>query len=120
MELTEKEIKHINTKNGLMALLNQEGELDFQKAVRFVKYENRLSKLHEELIRLQSWVVANKKKVVIFLYAQLLKYCIIIAEFRHIAAKWNVGICPVKFLFEQLSSENIIKNYLVRKVGCNE
>jgi len=65
MELTEKEIKHINTKNGLMALLNQEGELDFQKAVRFVKYENRLSKLHEELIRLQSWVVANKKKVVI-------------------------------------------------------
>lgn len=65
MEFSEKELKHINSKDGLLNLLQQEGELDFQKAVRFVKYENRLDKLQEELIKLQSWVVANNKKIVI-------------------------------------------------------
>ncbi|POS02101.1 polyphosphate kinase 2 [Flavobacterium croceum] len=64
MTLTDKELKLINSKDGLMALLNQE-ELDVEKATRLVKYENRLAKLHEELIKLQSWVVNNKKKVVI-------------------------------------------------------
>jgi polyphosphate kinase 2 len=65
MKLSDKELKHINSKEGLLNLLHQEGELDFQKAVRFVKYENRLDKLQEELIKLQSWVVANNKKIII-------------------------------------------------------
>lgn len=65
MEFTEKELKHINSKEGLLNLLQQNGELDYQRAVRFVKYENRLDKLQEELIKLQSWVVNNNKKVVI-------------------------------------------------------
>ena len=64
MEFTEKELKHINSKEGLLNLLQQNGELDYQRAVRFVKYENRLDKLQEELIKLQSWVVNNNKKVV--------------------------------------------------------
>lgn len=64
MNFTDKEIKHINTKDGLMSLLQQDN-LDFDKAIRFVKYENRMEKLQEELIKLQSWVVNNKKKVVI-------------------------------------------------------
>ncbi len=65
MEFSEKELKLINSKEGLLNLLRQEGKLDYQKAIRFVKYENRLDKLQEELIRLQSWVVANNKKIVI-------------------------------------------------------
>lgn len=63
-ELSAKELKWLNSKDGLIALLSQE-KLDIEKAVRFVKYENRLDKLQEELIKLQSWVVNNKKKVVI-------------------------------------------------------
>jgi polyphosphate kinase 2 len=65
MEFSEKELKLINSKEGLLNLLRQDGKLDYQKAIRFVKYENRLDKLQEELIRLQSWVVANNKKIVI-------------------------------------------------------
>lgn len=65
MEFTNKEIKYINCKDGLLHLLKQEGNLDYQKSIRFVKYENRLNKLQEELIKLQSWVVVNNKKIVI-------------------------------------------------------
>lgn len=64
MELTEKELKNINSKDGLMALLQDE-TLDVEKALRFIKYEKRIEELHEELIKLQNWVVQNQKKVVI-------------------------------------------------------
>jgi len=65
MELTEKELKHVGSKKGLLSLLRQGGTLDIAKAIRYVKYENRLAELQKELIKLQSWVVNNKKKVVI-------------------------------------------------------
>ncbi|NRB60376.1 MAG: polyphosphate kinase 2 [Winogradskyella sp.] len=62
--LSDKEIKVINTKKGLLALLRQK-RLDINKTVNNVKYEKRLEKLQEEMLILQQWVAANNKKVVI-------------------------------------------------------
>lgn len=57
-------IEELNSKEGLRALLRND-KLDFRKAVREVQYEEKLKKLQEELLKLQKWVVANDKKVVI-------------------------------------------------------
>lgn len=62
--LTEKEEHLLNTKKGIMALLGQ-SKLDANKAIRTLKYEKRLSRLQEELLIMQQWVVKNNKKVVI-------------------------------------------------------
>jgi polyphosphate kinase 2 len=62
--LKEKEWLLINTKKGLLALLRQ-SSLDPKKAIRTLKYEKRLTKLQEELLVLQQWVVKNNKKVVV-------------------------------------------------------
>jgi polyphosphate kinase 2 len=62
--LKEKDLKLLNSKKGLQALLLEE-KLNPKKAARFVKYENRIEKLQEELLKMQQWVVANGKKVVI-------------------------------------------------------
>lgn len=64
MQITDIEFEKIHTKKGLLALLTDE-KLDAQKALRFVKYERRIEKLQEELIKLQNWVVGNKQKVII-------------------------------------------------------
>lgn len=63
-EISEKDVKLLNTKKGLMSLLNDR-QLNPKRAVRYVKYENRIQDLQEEMLILQQWVVANKKKVVI-------------------------------------------------------
>lgn len=65
MKLTAQEYKYLSGGKGIMALLKQTGELDVNKAVRNVKYEKRLEKLQEELIKMQNWVVQNKKRVVV-------------------------------------------------------
>lgn len=62
--LNYKEIKIMNSNRGLFALLTQNG-YDPKKAVRFVKYEQRLVKLQVELIKLQKWVLQNKERVVV-------------------------------------------------------
>lgn len=62
--ITEKELNLLNTPKGLMSLLNDK-RLSPKKAVRYVKYEKRIKELQEELLKMQQWVVANNKKVVI-------------------------------------------------------
>jgi polyphosphate kinase 2 (PPK2 family) len=62
--MTEKELKIINSKKGLEALLRQD-RIDTKKAIRNVQYEERLEKLQEEMLILQQWVAKNNKKVVI-------------------------------------------------------
>jgi polyphosphate kinase 2 (PPK2 family) len=64
VQLTTKELKIMNSNRGLFALLTQNG-YDPKKAVRFVKYEQRLVKLQVELIKLQKWVLQNKERVVV-------------------------------------------------------
>jgi len=66
MILTEQDIELLNTKKGLLALLNDDGDaLSVPKSLRYIKYEKRLGKLQEELIKLQAWVVQAQKKVVV-------------------------------------------------------
>ncbi|SHI53658.1 polyphosphate kinase 2, PA0141 family [Cruoricaptor ignavus] len=64
MNITEEQFKILHSKKGLYALL-QNSKLDAEKAVRFVKFEKRLGKLQEEMIKLLNWVVENQQKVVI-------------------------------------------------------
>jgi polyphosphate kinase 2 len=61
--ISTKELKSLNSKKGIKQILNENGS--FTKALRFVKYENSLKVLQEELIKLQHWVVKNDEKVVI-------------------------------------------------------
>ena len=61
--ISNKELKSLNSKKGLIQFLRENGS--FTKALRYVKYENRLKSLQEELIKLQHWVEKNDEKVVI-------------------------------------------------------
>lgn len=61
---TEKELQILSSNKGLFALLTQIG-YDPKKAIRYVKYENDLNKLQEEMVRLQRWVMENDEKVVV-------------------------------------------------------
>ena len=62
--LTQKDLKHLNSKKGLKQLLSHE-DYNMNKVLRFVRYENRLKSLQEELIKLQHWVTDHKEKVVV-------------------------------------------------------
>lgn len=62
VEFTQKDIKLLNSNKGLKLLLKG---LAPEKALRYVKYEKDLEKLQVELIKLQSWVIKNDKRVCI-------------------------------------------------------
>lgn len=63
-QITEKEAAILNTKQGIKILLSQD-EINLERAVRIVKYENSLKKLQIELLKLQTWVRDRKKRVII-------------------------------------------------------
>lgn len=64
LELTEDDIKLLNSRKGLKAILTQD-DFNLEKAVRFVKYERKLAKLQVELLKLQNWIQDNNKRVII-------------------------------------------------------
>ncbi len=64
MEINTEQFSKLNTKKGIYALLQNEN-VDADKAIKFLKYESRLAKLQEELIKMQNWVVENQKKVIV-------------------------------------------------------
>ena len=61
---TSANLKKLNSKKGLLALLRKE-PLNYEKAIRFVDYEKKLKKYQVELIKLQTWVIENNKRVVV-------------------------------------------------------
>ena len=61
---TNANLKKLNSKKGLLALLRKD-PLNYEKAVRFVDYEKKLKKYQVELIKLQTWVIENNKRVVV-------------------------------------------------------
>ncbi len=63
-EISEKDLGLLQTKSGLMSLLNDQ-RINPKRALRYVKYEKRIKKLQEELLKMQQWIVAENKKVVI-------------------------------------------------------
>ncbi len=64
MKLTKEELKILNSKTGLYSLLRKD-KTDVERALDEAKYEMKLDKLQEELIKLQNWVIENNQKVVI-------------------------------------------------------
>ncbi len=63
-KLTEIDVEILNTNKGLKALLCKE-PYNLEKSVRYVKYEKKLKKLQVELIRLQTWAIAENERVII-------------------------------------------------------
>ncbi len=62
-KLTPKELKKLNSKEGLIALLSK--PLNLERAVRYVNYQSKLEKLQVELIRLQTWAINNDERIII-------------------------------------------------------
>lgn len=64
MDLTDKDIELLNSKDGLYALLKRK-KVNVKKALKEARYAHELNKHQEKLIKLQNWVIENDKKVVI-------------------------------------------------------
>lgn len=66
IQLSDNDLKKINSKRGLMALLTEEN-FNIKKALRYYNYEKKLRKLQVELIKLQCWANdANERIVIVF------------------------------------------------------
>lgn len=63
-DLSPKDVELLNTKIGLKYLLADK-KIDLERSLRLTKYEHRLRDLQVELIKLQSWVIEEGKKVII-------------------------------------------------------
>ena len=63
-QLSNDELILLNSKLGLRTLFSGK-KVNLAKTLETLKYELRLSELQTELIKLQTWVINNKKKVVV-------------------------------------------------------
>jgi len=63
-EYTKGDLKKLNTKKGLKALLSKQ-PLNIDRALRYINYERKLKKLQVEMIKLQTWGIENDKKIVV-------------------------------------------------------
>ncbi len=64
MKLLKKDIEILNSKIGQRYLFANE-EIDLTKALRLTRYEIELRELQAELIKLQTWTIEKKKKIVV-------------------------------------------------------
>lgn len=64
IKLTEEDVALLNTKIGRKYLLADK-KTNVEKALRITRYEIHLRELQAELIKLQTWVIKEQKKVVI-------------------------------------------------------
>ncbi|MCM2302420.1 MAG: polyphosphate kinase 2 [Flavobacteriaceae bacterium] len=64
VQLSPKDLKKINSKRGLMALLT-EIPYNVRKSLRYYNYEKSLRKLQEELIKIQFWGIANNERIIV-------------------------------------------------------
>ena len=64
MEISPKNLKKLNSKKGLIALLSKQ-PLNIDRAVRYVDYQRKLEDLQVELIRLQTWAINNDERIII-------------------------------------------------------
>ncbi|NNE03587.1 MAG: polyphosphate kinase 2 [Eudoraea sp.] len=64
LTLTEEDMEMLNSPLGIKSLL-AEKKTNVEKALRIVKNELKFHELQAEIIKLQSWVIAKNKKVVV-------------------------------------------------------
>ncbi|MDH5608289.1 MAG: polyphosphate kinase 2 [Cyclobacteriaceae bacterium] len=62
---TESDLKLLNSNKALKYMLETKGEVDPMKALRYVRAESELERLQVQLIKLQRWVIENKKRICI-------------------------------------------------------
>ena len=62
--ISQEDLELLNSKLGLRSLFANKN-IDLEKTIRDVKYENQLHKQQAELVKLQTWVIENRKKIVI-------------------------------------------------------
>lgn len=63
-ELSLSELKKLNSKKGLIALLSKE-PMNIDRTLRFVNYERKLIKLQTEVIKLQTWAIKNNQRIIV-------------------------------------------------------
>jgi len=63
-KLTESDLKKLNSKKGLLALLSKD-PLNVDRALRYLDYQKKLTKLQTELIRLQTWAINNEERIIV-------------------------------------------------------
>lgn len=64
-EFTAEELKLLNSNKAIKLMLQQRNQVNPAKVLRYVQYERKLEELQVELIKLQHWVIENKKRVCI-------------------------------------------------------
>ena len=64
MKIGIKDLKKLNSKKGLLALLSKE-PLNIERALRYVDYQKKLEKLQVELIRLQTWAIQKEERIIV-------------------------------------------------------
>lgn len=64
LNLTDEDVKKLNTKKGLLALLSKE-PYNLEKALRYIDYQKKIEKLQAELIRMQAWTINNNERIII-------------------------------------------------------
>lgn len=64
INISSEELELLNSKLGLRSLFASKN-IDLEKTLREVKYENHLRKQQVELVKLQAWAIKNNKKIVI-------------------------------------------------------
>ncbi len=63
--ISEKDLQLLNTNKAIKLMLQGEGKIQPLKVKNYVKYEREVERLQVELIKLQSWVIREKKRVCI-------------------------------------------------------
>ena len=63
-KLTGRDVRKLNSKKGLLALLSKE-PLNIERSIRYVDYQKKLEKLQIELIRLQNWAINKNERIII-------------------------------------------------------
>ena len=62
--LSPKNLKKLNSKKGLLALLSKE-PINIERAIRYVDYQKKLVQLQAELIRLQTWAINKEERIIV-------------------------------------------------------
>ena len=62
---TAEDVRLLNTNMGLREMLRYKRKINFHKTIRSVRYEDEIKKLQAELIKMQAWIINERKSVVL-------------------------------------------------------
>ncbi|MFY0686029.1 MAG: polyphosphate kinase 2 [Cyclobacteriaceae bacterium] len=62
-QFSDQELKLLNTNKAVKVMLQSKETVTPEKALRFVKYEKELEQLQVQLIKMQQWIIDNRKRM---------------------------------------------------------